>query len=66
MLEEKCSKKLERISKLLEIILKKITNKSAKFLASSIPSKCPTGKKETLLSKKSDKRSINSLSGTVS
>jgi hypothetical protein len=49
-----------------ETILKRITSKLDKSLASSIPSRCLTGSKEMLHSKKLDKKYINLLNGTVS
>ena len=65
MFEEKCLIRLERISRLPEIILKRITSRFDKSSVSSIPSRCLTGSKETLHSKKLDKRYINLLNGTV-
>lgn len=66
MFEDKCSIRLERILRLLETILKRITSKFDKSSASSIPSRCLTGSKEMLHSKKLDKKYINLLNGTVS
>lgn len=66
MFEEKCLIKLGKISRLQETISKRTTSKFGKYLVSLIPSRCPTGSKETLLSRKSGKRFINSLNGIVS